>query len=908
LGFITITIPAGRVGSNLTDFVTYVDLSHMPDWFWSGVDSNGGDIRVKTAGGGSTLPTDLVWIDVSSKTGALFFRASLLAASDNVFEIHYDTGLNRLSVSDANGRNAVWQDYQCVTLLGVDPNDRTGNYTPAVNGDPSMFEVVSGPHSFTQDPHQGVAWDGTHWYLFGTNAIYKFDDSFSLVASNTDVIGDSGISGVNHCGDGCYHDGYLYTVVEVYPSGPYVNQHIFKIDPSDLSVVASYDISAQAHEVSSICYCDRDGYFYITDYTSDAVVYKYSTTGSYIGALTVSFSGSELNIQGIEWFNDAFWLVSDANDEVYRMEYGGTVINTGLFGVTVASGNMEGICRKNDRLVVLEDPSTADSYIQEWRPRQIGLGAGGGYDQAPSTTQHIDIKSVAGLTTFTLGVTAIFDALAANRAVMSYHKESDGTTNTRVTIAFSNTNTSLGVWDPNNSWLLPSPGINPSTDTPYRMHATYNGATERKIYVNGEQKNTQSGITAAPSGLSRLLLGREDDSNAEQHDGKIGFAYLRASVLSEDWIAAEYANLNTPGVFYEVADLAGGATVVAAAAGGLTVGVQLVGAAGGVTSAAGVLSTEIQLAVAAAALATASGYLQSGLVELSGGASGAASVTGDLSTEIMLDAAAIAQALVSGGLSTDVRLSAAADAVASALGALTVSVHFNGAAMGQVLSGGALDTEILLGAAAQALAGGYGDLTVYLPLGGSAAAQAVATGALALPDPPAKTFVLGGLSLPFQSHLDLSQDFEEEQSSRVTRHADGSARKQTAWRGKLRTRITGQGWIPPGFDLLDYEESMEMSCIALRAVTSVERVIALPAARRSDQGFQPFAAATVDGGQIDATITGISGDIVTVAVVSRAQFYTVYYYPKIQVFASLPTQRHDAISDTYSWELEAREV
>jgi hypothetical protein len=171
-----------------------------------------------------------------------------------------------------------------------------------------------------------------------------------------------------------------------------------------------------------------------------------------------------------------------------------------------------------------------------------------------------------------------------------------------------------------------------------------------------------------------------------------------------------------------------------------------------------------------------------------------------------------------------------------------------------------------------------------------------------------KTFILGGLSLPFEAHLELGQTYENEEKSTLIRRADGSAGKVTAWAGKLKTRLTGSGWVPPGFDLLDYDNSLEMACIAARSVIGLERVITIPAARRSDAGFEPYARANVAGGLVDATITGTAGNVITIAPVAAAQFYAVFYYPKINVFASLPSLRHDAINDKYSWDFEAREV
>lgn len=171
-----------------------------------------------------------------------------------------------------------------------------------------------------------------------------------------------------------------------------------------------------------------------------------------------------------------------------------------------------------------------------------------------------------------------------------------------------------------------------------------------------------------------------------------------------------------------------------------------------------------------------------------------------------------------------------------------------------------------------------------------------------------KTFILATLSLTFESHLDLSQSYDEEQASRITRHSDGSARKQTAWRGKIKTTLNGSGWIPPGFELLDYESSMEMSCIALKSVTSASNIITLPAARRADTGYTPYGMAHVDGARIDTPVLSIVSNVVTLDDVNLASHYTVFYYPKITVFASLPQQQCDVINQKYSWTLEAREA
>jgi hypothetical protein len=349
--------------------------------------------------------------------------------------------------------------------------------------------------------------------------------------------------------------------------------------------------------------------------------------------------------------------------------------------------------------------------------------------------------------------------------------------------------------------------------------------------------------------------------------------------------------------------LYGNAQGEAVASGDLTTQIRLDAAAVVQALAAAGLTTGISLAGNATIVVTATGSLP----ELIGMAIAQGNATGSLTTEIRLDADAVVQALVAAGLATGIKLAGTAQSVAAASGALTVQTRFSAAAVVQALAAGGIETAIQMQGPAAGAATAAAYLTTLQYIFGAAAGRASAAGAITYTPDPARTFILGGLSLPFESHLDLSQDYEEELASRITRHCDGSARKQTCWRGKLKTRISGQGWIPPGFDLLDFESSMEMSCIALRAITSASNVITIPDARRSDRGFAPFAYATVDGGKRDTTMT-LSGNVATVATVTGAAFYTVCWYPKITVFATLPNQRHDAINDRYSWDFEAREV
>lgn len=398
----------------------------------------------------------------------------MLSGSDNVWDIHFgNSSLEKLDVDDTYGRNAVWSEYECVMTFGESGgDDRTGGTMAKIYSDPNTFEITA-TSSTDIDCHQGVCWDGTYYYTVDNNKIVKWDSSWTAQATNSDPIGDTSISDVDHLGDPEYYDGKLYIPLEEYPNSPYDNQHIAVFDATDLSFDSSFDISAQGHEVSSITYCDRDGLLYITDYTDGTVIYKYDPSdGSYEGYLTLD--QKILNAQGITWWRDHFWVNSDLADETMRVGYDGSVslgnVNPssggfdangigGLFGTTVSSGSYEGIGRKGEELLVHIDPGTTER-VDTWKPIDMDLGAGGGVNIF-SSVQEVRANGLNSYTTFTMGITASIDSKGQNRVPISYWDESAGGTNTRVTIAYRNSmEIGWGLWDSaGNSWLMSSPWL-----------------------------------------------------------------------------------------------------------------------------------------------------------------------------------------------------------------------------------------------------------------------------------------------------------------------------------------------------------------------------------------------------------------------------------------------------------------
>jgi hypothetical protein len=542
----TITVASGTVLSNLTDFVTRVDLSDMPSGFWTEADADGGNIRMYESDGTTQIPFDLVHIDIVNEVGNLFFKADLLTGSDNDFVLKCD-GVSLLPATDTYGRNNTWSDFHRVGIF-PDLADRTGvgsNFAlGGSNIGPYEYEVYAS--SGDVNAHQGVCWDGTHYYTSDDNELKKWDASWSLVDTNSDPIGDSAIGGgANHCGDIDVHSGIIYVPIELYPSGPYANQHIAMFDASDLSFISSYDISAQAHEASAVAYNPDDNLLYVTDYTVSGGLHKYDPTdGSYIGAVTLSVT--HIRQQGITFFGGKMFIsVDPATGDAFVTRY----TQAGVFEGRIFSssgGVGEGLGHNDDGLLWLRDAAATET-VYELRPAtrsgQVGW-------LNLNNLGHAKATGLTRYTTWTMGASVVVNNKTANHAVLSYTE--DATSNaTRATLAFRDAPDGFGHWNTTDSWLMDA--TDPTAGVEYRVNATQATTANRKVYMNGTGTQDTT-VAQKPSGAGAVVLyvGAEDLSLSELMVGSINYVYLRNGELTANWIAAEDISWRTPASFYTI--------------------------------------------------------------------------------------------------------------------------------------------------------------------------------------------------------------------------------------------------------------------------------------------------------------------------------------------------------------------
>lgn len=82
----------------------------------------------------------------------------------------------------------------------------------------------------------------------------------------------------------------------------------------------------------------------------------------------------------------------------------------------------------------------------------------------------------------------------------------------------------------------------------------------------------------------------------------------------------------------------------------------------------------------------------------------------------------------------------------------------------------------------------------------------------------------------------------------------------------------------------------------------------MPAARRIDSGFTPFATALLAGGRALSTPVTLAGNVATCDAVSGAVAYLVNYYPAPTVWMLRPNESGSQADASYRWELSAEEV
>ncbi len=137
IGRVPVVIQASQVDGDLTNFPVYVNLDDLPAAFFSGVKSDGSDIRVTQGDGITEVPHELVSINAGSTVGELYFRATTVSSSTNTtYYIYYgNTAASAYASTTTYGARNVWSNgYVLVSHMGDLTNATVLNSTSTLNG------------------------------------------------------------------------------------------------------------------------------------------------------------------------------------------------------------------------------------------------------------------------------------------------------------------------------------------------------------------------------------------------------------------------------------------------------------------------------------------------------------------------------------------------------------------------------------------------------------------------------------------------------------------------------------------------------------------------------------------------------------------------------------------------------
>lgn len=538
-----INIPSANLTGTVDNFPVKFDLADIPTSDWDNIAIDGNNIRVRDPKSRTLLPIDVVTIDTTTQTGELFFKAPILSnVTNNLFEVLVTEDDTIIETDSPIGRNAVWSEFEAVFIFSSLEN-RTGSGVDAViQGSASQYNLSVSEASPHVGAHQGIAYDGQYYYVIDTNRIDKYDLSWVKVATNTTPLQSTGTPNVNHLGDGTVYNGELYIVYERYPSGPYINQHVGVFNLADLSFNRSYDISAQGHEVSSICFDSINGYFVITDFTNagKSVLHKYATDFSYLGTIATPAIS---NKQGITYY-DGFFYTSEDSQRIRKISPDGSAATIEWAGSI--SGDMEGIESVGDgSFLVLFDGTPSAVY----RFSDDGKVAGEPGWLNLAGTGSASARGVRKLTEWIMGASVIPRNTSTNGAILSYGPWESATGNRSSLVLRSSSQ--YGIWNSTNKWLY-APAPNAQLLVRERLHHSQLGTNGRAIWRNGQKVGNATTTAQRPGGAGDVLfIGAENLANGERINGSINYAYLREGVLSEAWIDAEYKSWETDS-FYEL--------------------------------------------------------------------------------------------------------------------------------------------------------------------------------------------------------------------------------------------------------------------------------------------------------------------------------------------------------------------
>ncbi|WP_405120747.1 hypothetical protein [Pseudomonas leptonychotis] len=163
--------------------------------------------------------------------------------------------------------------------------------------------------------------------------------------------------------------------------------------------------------------------------------------------------------------------------------------------------------------------------------------------------------------------------------------------------------------------------------------------------------------------------------------------------------------------------------------------------------------------------------------------------------------------------------------------------------------------------------------------------------------------MLGGI--PIVLHAGAPELSEEAVGGNsLLRMSNGAAVKMTRWE-KMAGSISGQGWMPPALDGLDYSQPLELRSTQVSSMQSAGLVFTLPSTPRPDQA--PWGFALVGDQWVPTPADTVAG-VTTLDAVAGATLYQAWWFPVYSVFATRPPKSQSNASASHGWSIAWQEA
>ena len=569
---VRVVVPAGKVTSDLTNFVVRLKLDDLPVNWWDGTTDDLGNIRVRTAAG-AEIPFDLVTYNRAARTGELYFKSTLLTAVQNDFYVHTLSGVTTPpAATDANGSYAVWSDYDAVFMAGAGgalsgmvnrvnggavsitgTTARLG-YRPGAVGN---YSAAGATDEIGLNDNADVLYLARGDVISGgfANTLRRYDvASGTTTASNTTIFSDVGVtSGTsrNIGGITVRGDEVFVSMSALYNSNWWYYIGVF--DATTLVYKRSYFLGnpttafggTAPQNLARITW-DHEHNEWLLEHSPTAPVRRYDDNWTYLGGYTkVGFGGGSTSFSLARLAGNVVMGYTSGKG-VYRAvidQTAATITYTYVTDALAATWGQTWQYRPTTGKLFSAQSTTVRTWIPEDRMLTLGGATWFKYVGVPKRTSA-----------WTVGVSHYAWDATGNNTLISYGD--DSTNDAPRATLFTGPN-GLSMYSSSNT-LAEAAGAGPAYGTLVRSHHYYDlPSLVRRAFREGTQKLSQAitSTTYRPSSTAvgnTVFVGIEDLTAASPLRATLDRIYLRNGALDTAWMTAEAASWNSPTTFYEV--------------------------------------------------------------------------------------------------------------------------------------------------------------------------------------------------------------------------------------------------------------------------------------------------------------------------------------------------------------------